>query len=105
MRGQHSSNVQCSAAPVDEVSLTVYELHQLPSQAAVKLLGPELDMQQHIQPLCSSQTLQLQTPVQTPQLTCPAPQHPYISSMQHVPIHLARAMCKMEWSWCQIELW
>ena len=55
-----------SDAPVDEVSFTVYELYQLTSQAAVQLLGSDLDMQQHIQPLCSSQALQLQPPVQPP---------------------------------------
>lgn len=41
-------------APVDEISFSVYELYQLACQAAVKLLGSELDMQQYIQPLCSS---------------------------------------------------
>ena len=58
--------------PVDEISFSVNELHQLTSEAAVKLLGPELDMQQHIQALPSSQTLQLQPPVQPPQLPSPA---------------------------------
>ena len=43
-----------SDAPVDEVSFSIYELYQLTCQAAVKLLGSKLDMQQHIQPLCSS---------------------------------------------------
>lgn len=87
MGSHHFSNV-CTAAPVNEVSLAVYELHQLPSQTAVKLLGPELDMQQHIQPLCSGQALQLQTPVQTPQLTCPAPQQPnhqLLATHPHAP--------------------
>ncbi len=58
--------------PVDEVSFSVNELHQLAGEAAVKLLGPELDMQQHIQALPCSQTLQLQSPVQAPQLPSPA---------------------------------
>ncbi len=58
--------------PVDEVSFSVNELHQLTGEAAVKLLGPELDMQQHIQALPCSQTLQLQPPVQAPQLPSPA---------------------------------
>lgn len=43
-----------NSAPVDEISLSVYELYQLACQAAVKLLGSELNMQQYIQPLCSS---------------------------------------------------
>ena len=58
--------------PVDEVSFSVNELHQLTSEAAVKLFGPELNMQQHIQALPCSQALQLQPPVQTPQLPSPA---------------------------------
>ncbi len=61
--------------PVDEVSFSVNELHQLTGEAAVKLLGPELDMQQHIQALPCSQTLQLQPPVQAPQLPSPARKH------------------------------
>ncbi len=61
--------------PVDEVSFSVNELHQLTGEAAVKLLGPELYMQQHVQALPSSQTLQLQPPVQAPQFPGPAHKH------------------------------
>ena len=46
-----NTHAKSSNVPVDEVSFSVYELHQLTGQAAVKLLGSKLDMQQHIQPL------------------------------------------------------
>lgn len=48
MQKQLSMAALTDNIPVDEVSFSVYELYQLTCKAAIKLLGSELDMQQHI---------------------------------------------------------
>lgn len=68
------------AVPVDQVSLPLDELQQLPCQAGVKLLHLAFHMQQHIQALPGPQH-QLQPPVQTPQLCSSARNQPVSTNL------------------------